>query len=387
MNVLTSALKQLGYTVQPFLMSATSYGLPQLRKRLTFVAPLSDTRLFECQGAKMSETWLALGEMLRSMQRAPPSVESVLLSPDHSLAQKELFAMLDKTAKASTTESEDGKWKELHMTFLSQNGMRWGALRALPSMTDSAWWPVLTSREKEVLAYAAHVCPETHGTDYSQAMNRVNHFSMLPMTDGSHVWAAPTLLCNSRFWSEGRILCSWDHFTLQGYPWQKLEQKVLEETSDSLVRDMAGNVYPLSMMLALFYGILFTFKWTGAIPHDDDADGVGEGDEGLTPAAAVRAAFRCLRPQESARTPRVPTAAASASTSSSSDDASEPAEQSQPEPQSQSTLAKQEELAKMASPDVKKRPIRKRPSSRVLKKPSGDLKKAQGRFQEAQRRF
>ena len=90
MNVLTSALKQLGYTVQPFLMSATSYGLPQVRKRLTFVAPLSDTRLFECQGAKMSETWLALGEMLRSMQRAPPSVESVLLSPDHSLAQKEL---------------------------------------------------------------------------------------------------------------------------------------------------------------------------------------------------------------------------------------------------------------------------------------------------------
>ena len=57
--------------------------------------------------------------------------------------------MLDKTAKASTTEDEDGKWKELHMTFLSQNGMRWGALRALPSMTDSAWWPVLTSREKE----------------------------------------------------------------------------------------------------------------------------------------------------------------------------------------------------------------------------------------------
>ena len=70
------------------------------------------------------------------------------------------------------------------------------------------------------------------------------------------------------------------------------------------------------------------------------------------------------------------TAAASAS---SSDDASEPAEQSQPEPQSQSTLAKQEELAKMASPDVKKRPIMKRPSSRGLKKPNGDLKKNRGR--------
>lgn len=234
------------------LLWASEYMLPQRRLRSwAILVHLPTFRLTRGEGELLLSR---VFETIKSLQVPPRSLSKFLLSQSSPRVQRELERRA--TARRESAPLSQ-RTLDLHIAFMESKGISRDLVTSPPaSLSGSQWFQTLQSREREVVAFAFR--RGALSVDCGQAINRCseNRSELLPtVTPGGKVF----LMFKEASRPMCRLLLGYEALALQGYP---VEQLPLEDDpgcalaiSDSQMRDLAGNAFPSTCLMACFLGI------------------------------------------------------------------------------------------------------------------------------------
>ena len=272
--VIRSELSSRGYDIQPILMDALEYGLPQVCKRMFVLAVMRPARKIKIKS--YDRFFRKVLTMLDQFKTAAPDLRQCILPQDDDLVAKHLEEPGNLHEESSKTW--DVHSKQMHRIEWRKHGVRVQNEPQSELDKSSAWYRFLSARQRDVLSFHQHACrgdDEEHivsrfGTDLNTNIQKISHTSL---GDSGKV-ASSTLHTGSRIWLSAdasfmgavaeagavdtrRLLLGCEALTLQGWPilsqrWQHL----LERHSDLFMGKLAGMVPVATIILVLVAAVL-----------------------------------------------------------------------------------------------------------------------------------
>ena len=268
LDILFSEFGNRGYEVQPIMVNATEWGLSHRRRRLWFFIVFTSSPLLRLsfRSGGVQATLSKFVAIFERTKAAPLDVYKVLLPNDHPLVEAHLAFLI--THHADSRDLKESGWTEAHMTEYSAAGARWGQPRCSDGDSSSAWYPFLTDRERDILALKSWLCPEKTLLDLSQSISRVP-MSSFKDVDGQQVEMAPCLLPGMKLWSTRlhRLVTGFEAIKLQGFPVDLSPAPSL--STDSLMKDLAGNSFSGTVVLAFIASFIFAIDWSCDPEHSE----------------------------------------------------------------------------------------------------------------------
>jgi hypothetical protein len=175
--------------------------------------------------------------LMKQMKWQPPDFISCLLRPNDPRVEKELLRLSNKdTEEADVTYSY--LWPAKHRAYAAAQGIRWGDLQVSHETSQSNWYPVLSVREQEILAFQQRAHGSDVSTDLGQNLCRNNI-----LENG----ICPTLFPRMQLWigdpTQQRLVLGRELLGVQGFPWQNLPEEFLTSIGEGTMLDLAGNAY------------------------------------------------------------------------------------------------------------------------------------------------
>jgi hypothetical protein len=242
-----------------------------------------------------------LQHLLDRLKLPAPSLLQSLLPDDDATVQNVLHDRLKHgvtlTLTSNAMNEHRNAWRALGRRF-DTNYLNVGA-----KDRDSPWWGVLCSRKRACLDYHQHVCAGNLlravvagvAEDTCSAKAKCQlvdlHKSLAHLSQGiagSHgQLLSCTLLPDSDVYvsasgegdcSRNRCLVGEEYLMLNGFPTRHPAlRSVIEETPNNMLKDLGGNSFASTIIVALLASIIFATEMRGEEPqaissHDDTAD-------------------------------------------------------------------------------------------------------------------
>ncbi len=160
-----------------------------------------------------------------------------------------------------------GEWRETHNRFFADQRCPPSSAQAPPKLANSKWFQNLTPRQQQVLSYWITLCQDYDMIDVSQSIDRI-----FKVSEGS-----PCITPKAFFFlvHELRVLVGYEHMLLQGWPRSILRHtlKTYNFCTDGLFRDLAGNSYCISSIMAVLVAVFVSLPFTlGSLVVEDASE-------------------------------------------------------------------------------------------------------------------
>ena len=195
------------------------------------------------------------------------------------LRRREQVSQADTGAKKKKPD-----WPELHRREYLKIGLRWGAPHDMhpgEEIAASPWYAVLPPREKEALLYGLKTIGENATIDTSQSITRLQHSK-----DVNGIEVLPTICPKMNLFVPfplhtadvmyPRPLIGRELMMLQGFPTDEAFEEQIENFKGQLrksrveceveptLSDMAGNMFPATVVQALLMSTFLALPWAAA---------------------------------------------------------------------------------------------------------------------------
>lgn len=307
LEILKAEMSSRGYEGQIVRTDAHEFGLPCHRRRIfALFVKVVGSSLFLWQDRPFDVVFQTFRGLLAGCLHTSPCASQVLMERDHPAVQKELRDRQVRQAQQQQVKAkakakalaESGQitaagenWVEQHMKFTESRGLDL-APKPPPRLASSAWFHVLTERERNALLMCQLEKPHLIFRDLSQSIARINSNSW---SEERAIHVAPTMLPRMQLWIEDcvpwarigdRMLLGQEALMLQGFPVEAFLSFRDTGAADSagvgegtygptqhLMMDLAGNAMPLPTVLAMLQAGFCALSWrpdaqsSGDVPH------------------------------------------------------------------------------------------------------------------------
>ena len=259
---LIEQFRQRGYVVQGMLLQSDKYGCPQSRTRVHGLAVhLRQCRLdMEAAEAFFKHFWAAVAQM----EMDPLPLDMFPLPDDDEYITGELTRI--QANRPDIVKTDDKEWRRTQDTFLKQQGIRWGQCVAPEAQRASPWFATMPPRERMIVAYAIQTNPDIVAADVSQSIERsASNKTALVRTlhPGGKVW----------LFKRKRPLMGIEALCMQGFGLKMLRDCVMRVVfTDSLAKDLAGNSYTGSVVMAFLTALILHWPWPDCLPPGSGND-------------------------------------------------------------------------------------------------------------------
>ena len=253
LDLASAELAGRGYEHQTMIAEASSFGLPQSRRRLFLVAVLTVANpaiTFEDRSVQV--TFATLRSLIGCTQRKAVCATELLLHPDDNAVDEELNNRLVSGQRTSCYNAAGT------CDAYRDKGQAYGAEAASEELLASLWYRTLTPEQKDVLVYNLH--DTALFLDIGQSLTKVRRSRIM---SSGHVAFTQTprqlvMICQGP--NKFRLLLGRESLLFQGFPVRWVDAAA-NETSDRLLQDIAGNMAPVPVMLALAMSIFASVSW------------------------------------------------------------------------------------------------------------------------------
>ena len=244
-------------------MTSADYALPQNRKRAYIVCmrrPNSTFAVEEC-----SIMFSRIKAILKACSVQSPTFTGCLLGEDDAVVRKVLthrqgHPQVGKGWGTTTIDKHREKWAKV-------TGQPWGSVDPTIADRSSEWFQTLPAREKDIIAFHQF---RTKGDDELSKARRLA--TDLHQSIDLFTWAAchgdrvvlPTILPQAKMWVSSekppihRMVTGAESLNFIGWPiFESRFQDLLDNESNHLMQDLAGNAFPTTCILACVLAIVF----------------------------------------------------------------------------------------------------------------------------------
>ena len=310
-----NVLIEEGYEVQIFTINSMWFGLPQRRQRIFIVGLLKRGRhIKNMTKLDFDNVFIKMADLLDEVRSSAPDMHTACLKDDDDRV-KQIFEQKitedDEDVMKSLTTKDFAKQ---HRAFCKANNIRYASLACSEDTKQSPWFKFLSCRESEVLAATQRLHGEHACCYVDQSIDRS---PMAKCFGDRGPLLCPTLCGHTKMWlarkgtkkipARQRLLTGREALSFQGFPHHNVEK--IDQFSDSFLRNLAGNAYPLPIIMAILLAVLSTVPWAfreadeprvplsgdsgdDDEPDDDDSD---EADSVTSFATASKRAMSSLR--------------------------------------------------------------------------------------------
>lgn len=283
LDFLYTAFSSIGYSVGQKTLKTSSFGLPQARRRVYFVAIHHDS--FGLLPARSQALAERIVDLVDTFQTKALQIGDLLVSSTDPVLVEEMGQLRDKS-KIQTT-NQDTKWPADHEMLFKSKGLTWKDLQPSPSLLANEWYMNLSRAKKEVLNYYLYRGKNNLDTkglptsiDLSQHISRAprgHDGTLQTLTPKMCTWVTRPFRCEEdkrakrlKFPEDGRILLGFEAMCLQGFPATWLRHI---KTSNSLLLDLAGNAFSATVFAAVYIAALSELPDIADLPGDKPSAG------------------------------------------------------------------------------------------------------------------
>lgn len=238
-------LTAIGYISFVLEMRSLEFGVPQDRHRIYIGAVAMELYGFDLPKAISSAQ--TMSDTIKSLKLADHIPLTALMLPDDDeLVLMELQNWQAIKASRDETHGKDTSWQSKHQDEYQKCGLRWGNLIPTKEMKNSAWFDILTEREKDLVVFTHFSAPDVTSIDVGQSIGRHR-----PQVRSD---IAMTVTPSEKRWDmrSHRLRVAPESLALQGIPWEELDISFEASTLHSL----AGNAWTGSVCTAFFMGMV-----------------------------------------------------------------------------------------------------------------------------------
>ena len=169
-------------------------------------------------------------------------------------------------------DDKDKKWPEFHKNFLQAKGLVRTLVVPSESVRASDWFVLLSPPQRESLGYALHTAATKgmHATTVD-LMPRIDRISigkdsmLYTITPNNKTWLIEQPEHNVKY-ETNRLVIGRECLGLQGFPasWVDAADPYGHKNwriSDSLMSDLAGNAFSISVIVAAMLGTYLHLDW------------------------------------------------------------------------------------------------------------------------------
>lgn len=284
LDFLYEVLSAVGYSVGQKTLVATSFGLPQGRRRVYFVCIHSESfGLNRSRGQALVERIL---QQVDNLHFETKSMYHFLLEVDHPHLLRELEALQSKAA--SDVVPAGAGWPAEHEALFKSKGISWKDMQPSQEMQANPWYQQITRRQREALNYhlfrMRHVDDKTKGplttVDLSQSIGRCSKGYKgicQTLTPKMCTW----MIANDRDAGEleemafdklplpGRPMLGIEAMAIQGFPLDWLLSGRVVCPPNTQLLELAGNAFSSTAFAAVYLSMLAELPKPVKTPYDN----------------------------------------------------------------------------------------------------------------------
>ena len=288
-DILLSEFASRGYEVQRCTLNTKDFGIPQNRIRAYFIAVLvngNPSLTFETRG--IDAAFWETRSLIKVCVRQAPCASRLLMEDSDPALEEEL------ARRRGAKSARQAYAMHKSMASGSAQGVSWATLSAPDELERSPWFNLLSAQQRDCLLYSLKTNPAALlFRDIEPTIHRVRISKIIESKSGGdtrHI--AMTMLPKQIIMvfnqvARPRLLLGYEAMVFQGFP-MALMSSAIRSSKECLLKDLAGNMVSLPVMLAVTMATISSMPWRqGACASASQADVADEDD-----VNAALAAFR-----------------------------------------------------------------------------------------------